>query len=296
MHYITLQLQLQLQLRLELPLHYTTLRCTTRITRHCNCNYTTLKIRYARLHHTIPHYSTQRCRTLHYTNCTTPQLQLQLPLHYTNYTTLQLQLRRYTTLQIQPQLRYTTLHPVVMRDRCNHCSHSKNTTPTTFRPISGFALPSVIHNNQPYRFPIFESSATALCGTGIPPRSIAKHGIYLSTILFSDSTLQRWFRRRPSCGTDGSPSKFCGSDFFHSRSFGFFGMCKGTGDQKPAQGLIFGDGYNTSLDQVTWNMVIPRWLGNHWRLRAGKNIERSKWGIYSMAATFEYRRTTMFWY
>jgi hypothetical protein len=108
--------------------------------------------------------------------------------------------------------------------------------------------------------------------------------------------LQRWFRRRPSCGTDGSPSKFCGSDFFHSRSFGFFGMCKGTGDQKPAQGLIFGDGYNTSLDQVTWNMVIPRWLGNHWRLRAGKNIERSNWGIYSMAATFEYRRTTMDFY
>jgi hypothetical protein len=33
----------------------------------------------------------------------------------------------------------------------------------------------VIHNNQPYRFPIFETSATALCGTGIPPRSIAKH-------------------------------------------------------------------------------------------------------------------------
>ena len=35
-------------------------------------------------------------------------------------------------------------------------------------------------------------------------------GIHLWTILFSDSTLQRWFRRRPSCGTDGSPSKFCG--------------------------------------------------------------------------------------
>jgi hypothetical protein len=43
---------------------------------------------------------------------------------------------------------------------------SKNTTPTTFGSISGFALPSVIHNNQPsYRLPIFESSATALCST-----------------------------------------------------------------------------------------------------------------------------------
>jgi len=33
----------------------------------------------------------------------------------------------------------------------------KNTTPTTFRSISGFALPSVIHGNQPL--------PTALCGT-----------------------------------------------------------------------------------------------------------------------------------
>ena len=39
--------------------------------------------------------------------------------------------------------------------------------PTTFRPISGFALLSIIHSNQPllYRFPIFETSATALCGS-----------------------------------------------------------------------------------------------------------------------------------
>ena len=37
-------------------------------------------------------------------------------------------------------------------------------TPITFRSISGFALPSVIHNNQP-PLPIFETSATALCGT-----------------------------------------------------------------------------------------------------------------------------------
>ena len=43
----------------------------------------------------------------------------------------------------------------------------KSTTPTTFQSISGFALQSVIHNNQnlSYRFPIFETSATALCGT-----------------------------------------------------------------------------------------------------------------------------------
>ena len=58
--------------------------------------------------------------TLHYTNCTAPQLQLQLQLqlHYTNYTTLQLQLRYNTTLrlqvQLQQQLHYTTLHPAVV--------------------------------------------------------------------------------------------------------------------------------------------------------------------------------------
>ena len=36
----------------------------------------------------------------------------------------------------------------------------------TFRSINRFALPSVIHNSQPLlRFHIFETSATALCGT-----------------------------------------------------------------------------------------------------------------------------------
>ena len=33
--------------------------------------------------------------------------------------------------------------------------------------ISGFALPSVIHNNLSYRFPFFETSATALCGAAM---------------------------------------------------------------------------------------------------------------------------------
>ena len=39
-------------------------------------------------------------------------------------------------------------------------------TSATFRSISGFALPSKHHNNSPCLwFPIFETSATALCGT-----------------------------------------------------------------------------------------------------------------------------------
>ena len=62
-------------------------------------------------------------------------------LHYTNYTTQQLQL----------QLRYTTLHPAVVGEVtiAAIAATSKNTTPTTFRSISGFALPFVIHSNQP---------------------------------------------------------------------------------------------------------------------------------------------------
>jgi len=41
-----------------------------------------------------------------------------------------------------------------------------NTAPTTFRSISGFALPSMHHHNSPLLLrPIFETSATALCGT-----------------------------------------------------------------------------------------------------------------------------------
>jgi len=38
----------------------------------------------------------------------------------------------------------------------------KGTAPATFPSISGFALPSMSHNKG---FPIFETSATALCGT-----------------------------------------------------------------------------------------------------------------------------------
>ena len=98
---------------------------------------------------------------------------MQLQLHYTNYTASQPQLH-YTTTTTTTALQYTTLHPAVVGEVTDQVTTAtiatipKNTAPTTFRSISGFALPSVIHNNQPfltYRFPIFETSATALCGT-----------------------------------------------------------------------------------------------------------------------------------
>ena len=56
--------------------------------------------------------------------------------------------------QLQLQLRYTTLHPEV--GEVTHqvttttiVTTPNNTAPTAFRSISGIALPSVIHNNQP---------------------------------------------------------------------------------------------------------------------------------------------------
>ena len=71
-------------------------------------------------------------------NYTTPQLQLQLQLHYTHYTW---QLRLHYT---------TTSSSCGWGDHCNHCNHSKK---HNFNHLSvhqyWFALPSVIHNNQP---------------------------------------------------------------------------------------------------------------------------------------------------
>ena len=81
--------------------------------------------------------------------------------------------RNYNSTTLQLQLHYTTLHPAVVGEvtdqvtTANIAATPKNTAPTTFRSISGFALPSVIHNNQslPIGFLFFETSARALCGT-----------------------------------------------------------------------------------------------------------------------------------
>jgi len=47
-------------------------------------------------------------------------------------------------------LHHTTLHQAVEEEvaTATIAAASKNTTPTIFRSISGFALPFVIHNNQ----------------------------------------------------------------------------------------------------------------------------------------------------
>ena len=105
--------------------------------------------------------ATALCGTTGTTLITPPQRQLQL--HYTNYTTLQLQLQlHYTTLYIQKLwVRWPTrwplqpLHPLQK---------------TQLQPPFGPSVDTPCHpwfttTNLSYRFPIFETSATALCGT-----------------------------------------------------------------------------------------------------------------------------------
>ena len=145
-NYIALHLQLQLQL--QLPLHCPTLHYTDYNTLQLQLHYFTL--RYTRLHYTIPHdRNTTLQHTTIYYNYTTPQLQLQLQLqlHYTNYITLELQLT--TTTTSTTSLQHTTSNSCGGVTTATIATTPKITTPTTFRPISGFALSSVIHNNRP---------------------------------------------------------------------------------------------------------------------------------------------------
>ena len=103
-----------------------------------------------KLHYTTPHYTTLGCTTLYYptlqytTLIAPPQFNCN-SLHH-NYNS--------TTTTTTAALHQTTSSSCEWCDRpgdhCNHCNQplQKNTTPTTFQSISGFALPSVIHNDQ----------------------------------------------------------------------------------------------------------------------------------------------------
>ena len=100
----------------------------------------------------MQHYS-----TLQNTNYTTPQLQLQLQLHYASYITLQyITTTTYnynsTTLQLQLQLQlhHTTSNSCGEVTTATIATIPENTTPTTFRSVRGFVLPSVSHNIQPF--------------------------------------------------------------------------------------------------------------------------------------------------
>ena len=100
--------------------------------------------------------------SFHYIHYTTPQLQLQLQLHYTNYATLQLQLH-YATTRTTATLQHTTASSCGWGDHCKHCKHSKKHDSNHF-PVHQWNR-SAIHASQQLTSPIFETSATALCGT-----------------------------------------------------------------------------------------------------------------------------------
>ena len=70
--------------------------------------------------------------------------------NYTNYLHYKLQLH-YTTTLTTTALHHTTSSSCRWGDHCNHCNHSNKQLQPPFGPSVDyrFALPSVIHNNQP---------------------------------------------------------------------------------------------------------------------------------------------------
>jgi hypothetical protein len=128
---------IQLQLQLQLQPHYTT---------------------HTPLHHTLAHFATTTTTTTTATTTTTTTATtatattttLQLQLHQ-----LQLQLYNATATAAAAtnntlHYLYATLHPaVVVEVTTAAVTTPKSTTPTTFRSINGFALPSMHHNNSP---------------------------------------------------------------------------------------------------------------------------------------------------
>lgn len=108
-------------------------------------------LHYAWLDNTTLHYV-----TLHYTDFTTANsIKITLSALHHNHSS--------TTRQLQPQLRYATLHPAVVGEVTGQVTIAtmaavpNKTIPTTFWSVSGFTLPSLIHNNQvllQYRLPI----------------------------------------------------------------------------------------------------------------------------------------------
>ena len=149
------------------------------MTLHYTTTTTTTTLPYGRLHYTIPHYATLHDITVHYTTLlhhttTTTANALAnslITLHYIySSTTLHY---NYSYTYVQLQLHYTTLHPeVVVRWPLQPLQPLQK---TQLQPPFGPSLchPRVTTTNLSYRFPIFETSATAMWGTtGITTTSI----------------------------------------------------------------------------------------------------------------------------
>ena len=119
----------------------------------------------ATLHCTRLRYIAPPYITLHYTRLTRPITPLQFHCKCVTLITLH---GIYNSTTLQPQLHYTTLNSAVVGEMTTAtiAATPTNTNATSFRSISGFPLPSVIHNNQPLLWVSYsETSAAALCGT-----------------------------------------------------------------------------------------------------------------------------------
>ena len=161
------------RLQIQLQLHHITQRYTTLITLHYTTTETTTTLHYTTLHTTtttlhyttihqttltIPRYSTQHYSTLQYTTLITPHHNYNcnyttlITLHY-NYG-LKLQLHYTATTTTTTSTTTTALHHSTSSS-CGEVTIAtiaatpENTTPTTFRSISGFALPPVSDSQQP---------------------------------------------------------------------------------------------------------------------------------------------------
>ena len=131
---------------LQLTLHYTTLITLHYTTTTTTLPYTTLH--WTTLYHTTLHNTTRHCTALHYTNYTTSglQLQLHLQLHWLHYITTTTPLHYTTTTATTATATTTALHHTTSSNfgkvaTATIATIPKNTTPTTCRSISGFALP-----------------------------------------------------------------------------------------------------------------------------------------------------------
>ena len=114
---------------------------------------------YATSHYTTLDYTTLNYSTLHYTRPITPpqynyKCTTLITAHHNHNSTTLLQQQQQQQQQ-QLQLHYTTLLPAVVCEVTDQVTIAtivttpKSKIPTSFQSISGFALPSVVHNYQP---------------------------------------------------------------------------------------------------------------------------------------------------
>ena len=146
----------------NLTLHCTALRYTN-YNYSYNYNYATLH--YTTVHQTTLHYATLHyitLRSLNYHKCNCNYTALIILHHNDNSTTLQLQL----------QLCYTPLHPAVVGEVTDQVTTAtiattpkKQLQPPVSPSVDSLCHPCFTTINLSYRFPILETSATALCGT-----------------------------------------------------------------------------------------------------------------------------------